>query len=177
VILSDRELWDLHDSTQGEDGPFVYPWNPDNVQPASIDLTLGSSFVVWVREFVHDIVFHRQEQRTAQFIDLKPGEFVLGTTIEEVSIPTDLVGQVSGKSTWARRGLIVENAGYIDPGFRGQITLELKNVGHESIRLTAGDPICQLVMMQLTSPAERPYGSEGLGSHYMHQRGATPARD
>ena len=177
MILSDRELRNLHNDAYEAGESFVSPWNLGNLQPASIDLTLGSSFVVWQGDPYTEDDYRWEKQRQYQFLDLDPNAFVLGTTIEAVNIPTDLVGQVSGKSTWARRGLIVENAGYIDPGFRGQITLELKNVGHESIRLTAGDRICQLVMMQLTSPAERPYGSEGLGSHYMNQTGATPARD
>lgn len=107
---------------------------------------------------------------------LRPRQFLLASTIEAVRIPTDLVAQVNGKSTWGRKGLTVHvTAGFIDPGFQGQITLELANLSNESIVLEPGSRICQLVFFQMTSPARRPYGHPELGSHYQYQVGVTPA--
>lgn len=88
-------------------------------------------------------------------------------------MPADMVGQINGRSSWARLGLIVENAGFIDPGFSGTITLELKNVGHRPIKIRAGDRICQLVLSLMAGRAEQPYGAPGLGSSYQGQEGPT----
>jgi dCTP deaminase len=174
VILSDQELR----SVQAERS-VVSPWNPAHLQPASVDLTLSRDIVVMG---IPDSVIvvgnpgeYPQQFDTATYA-LAPGQFVLASTVETVAIPTHLVGQINGRSSWARKGLIVHTtAGFIDPGFTGQITLELKNVGHTVIDLHAGDRICQLVLMLMTSPALRPYGSDGLGSHYQGQRGTTPS--
>lgn len=170
MILSDQ---DIRAAMQRMENPLIIdpPVNQRLVQPASVELLLDNTLT----------------SRGGREIDLlkwpngypmRPREFLLGSTIETVHIPTDLVAQVNGKSTWGRRGLIVHvTAGFIDPGFQGQITLELANLSSESIVLKPGARICQLVFFQLTSPAERPYGHPQLGSHYQGQRGPTPPRD
>lgn len=160
MILSDRDIR----KTQADYG-LIDPWQDGHVQPASIDLRLG-----------RDFLFMGASINAAGNMPLDPGDFALGTTIETVTIPPHLVGQINGRSSWARKGLIVHTtAGFIDPGFTGQITLELKNVGNETLWLPVGERICQLVLTQLTSPAETPYGTAGLGSHYQGQHGVTPS--
>lgn len=133
--------------------------NDQQFQPATVDLALGELLVPGGLPYV-----------------LKPNEFVLGSTLEDVHLPADLAAQVKGKSTWARRGLLVECAGFIDPGFGGMITLEIKNLHHEDdITLRYEDRIAQIAFYQTDQRCERPYGTEGLGSHYQGQHGTTPA--
>lgn len=131
------------------------------IQPASVDLLLG------------DVA---PSQVGPDWWWLYPSEFRLASTLETVTIPADVVGMVAGKSSLARVGLTVEQAGWIDPGFTGQITCELFNASREPIRLTREMKICQIAFMRLDQPAARPYGSEGLRSHYQGQRGPTAAR-
>lgn len=158
MILSDRDLRKAQ-----ADYAIVEPFVDGHVQPASIDLRLG-----------RDFLFMGASINAAGNMPLDPGDFALGTTMETVTIPAHLVGQINGRSSWARKGLIVHTtAGFIDPGFTGQITLELANLSHETLWLPVGERICQLVLTQLTSPAEKPYGSAGLGSHYQGQTGVT----
>ncbi|MBA2416736.1 MAG: dCTP deaminase, partial [Geodermatophilaceae bacterium] len=108
---------------------------------------------------------------------LHPGEFVLGSTLEIVSLPDDLAGRLEGKSSLGRLGLLTHStAGFIDPGFSGHITLELSNVANLPIMLWPGMKIGQLCLFRLSSPAEHPYGSEIYGSRYQGQRGPTPSR-
>lgn len=155
MILSDRSIRDQQ-RTYGLLDPYI----DGNVQPASVDLTLGN-------EFIRNGSLWRAEE-----YDMYPGEFMLATTVETVSLPNNLAAQVSGKSSLMRLGLqVCSDAGYIDPGFKGQITLELKNLGHEVIRLVPGQLVCQLVFTLMSSPAEFPYGSAGLKSHYQNQQG------
>lgn len=162
MILSDRDL-----RAELAVGDFaISPAPADSaIQPASIELHLGTRFC------------YPEGGTSSGFTwELWPGELILGHTEESVTIPAHLVAQLNGKSTLGRRGLAIHvTAGFIDPGFSGQITLELVNLSSEVIDLTSGMPIGQLVVMRLTSPAERPYGSAGLGSHYQGQTGATPA--
>ena len=170
-----------------EDGRIVIkPWNPELVQPASIDLRLGDSFRV----------FHNHR---AEAIDLRagppaglteqvavdgeegfvihPGEFCLGRTEEWVELPEDVVARIEGKSSLGRLGLIVHaTAGFIDPGWKGTLTLELNNLTRVPIKLYPGNLIAQLSFMALDKPAERPYGSAELGSHYQGQVAATESR-
>jgi dCTP deaminase len=176
VILSDRDLR----KAQAEHA-IVEPFVDGHVQPASIDLRLGDEGLRL--SVFHDggfipfdkpMRFRPSDPLNTNGIRMLPGDFLLGTTMETVTIPAHLVGQINGRSSWARKGLIVHTtAGFIDPGFTGQITLELANVSHETLWLPVGDRICQLVLTQLTSPAEHPYGSAGLGSHYQGQQGVT----
>lgn len=136
------------------------------IQPASIDLHLGDQ-IRWVDgqnvKWGHDFI-------------VNPGRFYLAHTAESVTIPAHLVAQLDGKSSLARLGLSIhQTAGWIDPGFTGQITLEIYNASAEPIWLLRGMPIGQLVLMRLTAPAERPYGHPAIGSHYQNQTGATPS--
>jgi dCTP deaminase len=101
---------------------------------------------------------------------------VLASLVERFVVPDDLVARVEGKSSWARRFLTVHSAGFIDPGFRGDITMELKNDGGLVLELRPGMVIAQVSFQQMTGPAARPYGTRGLGSHYQGQSGATAAR-
>lgn len=172
MILSDKDIR----AAQRNHG-LITPFVDSNVQPASVDLTLGEEVIFWHDGVRYGSILHGHEYLHHTYRDMRyinPNEFMLATTVETVNIPNNLVAQVNGKSSWARKGLLVHTtAGFIDPGFRGQITLELKNVGHEPIVLTPGVRICQLVFTALSSPAEFPYGSPGLWSHYQNQSGVT----
>ena len=169
MILSDRDL-----RQRLREGSIVVEPLADldvQLQPASIDLRLGGTF-------------RRAAQRSEElehvpeggdFI-LDPGEFALGTTLERVHVPTNLVARVEGRSSIGRLAILVHaTAGFIDPGFEGEITLELANLGPAPARLRVGSRICQVVFHVLTSPAERPYGP-ARGSKYAGQRGPTPSR-
>ncbi len=157
MILSDTDIAQrLADGSLMID-PLDYSIDP--IQPASVDLRLSdcklSNGTRWIF----------------------PGEFLLASTLETVRIPPDLVAQVNGKSSLGRLGLSVHiTAGFIDPGFQGQITLELHNCSNASIRLERRMKICQLVVQRLTSPAERPYGHPTRRSKYQNQTGITPSR-
>jgi len=173
VILSDRDLRKAQANHN-----VVEPFRDEHVQPASIDLRLGDQFIIWVgtEDWGRSGPMKQHKTTVVDGITIDPGQFMLGTTFETVTIPDDLSGKVEGRSSWGRLGLVVHlTAGFIDPGFHGQVTLELKNDGHTPLWLPVGERICQLVLTRLTSPAERPYGSAGLGSSYHGQQGATPS--
>jgi len=151
------------------------------IQPASVDLRLGRSFL----EFQHAniaCIHPESEQETEEYVEettvpgdgeyvLHPGDFVLGTTRERVEIPVDLIAHVEGRSSLGRLAVVVHaTAGLCDPGYRGQITLELSNLGRAPVALTPGMRISQLTFTELTSPAERPYGAD-RGSKYQDQSG------
>ena len=136
------------------------------VQPASLDVRLGP-------EFVEHPSGSRLYVTPDAAYSLMPGDCVLGSLVEAVAIPDNAVARVEGKSTWARHFLTVHSAGFIDPGFRGDITLELKNDGKLPLILEPGRSIAQLSFLWLAAPAGRPYGSDGLGSHYQYQKGPT----
>lgn len=144
----------------------IFPIPPDEAfQPASVDLRLGQEFIT------------AGQYEANHVLVLSPGDCVLGTTVEEVAIPEDIVARVEGKSTWGRKFLQVHaTAGYIDPGFGGHITLELTNLSRDTLILAAGEPIAQISFDALDRPAERPYGSPGLGSRYQGQVGVTGPR-
>lgn len=156
------------------------------IQPASVDVRLGSEFIVYRPAQVVCLDPRDPESlRLAserivvppdQAFILHPGEFGLGTTIEEVDIPADLVATVDGRSSIGRMAVVVHaTAGFIDPGFRGQVTLELSNIGPIPVRLYPGMRVAQLVLHQLSTPAERPYG-EARGSAYQGQKGPQLSR-
>lgn len=162
------------------------------IQSASLELTLGNRFAfpwepddedsyrnVKVNETTYDAITEKQfTERTWTDICIAPNEFMLGHTAETVAIPNDICAQVTGKSTLGRLGLLVHStAGFIDPGFSGQITLELKNMTKMPIWLRAGQRIAQLVFTLTDRTVERPYGHSGLNSHYQNQVGPTRARD
>jgi dCTP deaminase len=170
-----------------EDGRIVIkPWEPSLVQPASVDLRLGDSFRVFHNHRVSAIDLRDgpepglTEEVTANPEDgfvIHPGEFCLGRTAEWVELPDDVVARIEGKSSLGRLGLIVHaTAGFIDPGWKGTLTLELNNLTRVPIKLYPGLLIAQLSFMGLDQPAERPYGSPELGSHYQGQVAATESR-
>ncbi|PSQ58866.1 MAG: dCTP deaminase [Halobacteriales archaeon SW_9_67_25] len=151
------------------------------IQPASVDLRLGRTFL----EFQHAniaCIHPESEQETEEYVEettvpgdgeyvLHPGDFVLGMTRERVEIPADLIAHVEGRSSLGRLAVVVHaTAGLCDPGYRGQITLELSNLGRAPVALTPGMRISQLTFTELTSPAERPYGAD-RGSKYQDQSG------
>ncbi len=163
----------------------VDPWNPEMVQPASIDLRLGDSFRVFNNHRLTAIDLREPPANLTEEVVvpsgeafvIHPGEFCLGRTLEWVGIPDDVVARIEGKSSLGRLGLIVHaTAGFCDPGFEGTLTLELNNLTRVPIRLYPNLPIAQLSFMTLDRAARRPYGSPGLGSHYQGQRSATESR-
>ena len=163
----------------------IEPWDPAMVQPASVDLKLGTSFRVFhnhrlpaidLAEPPTGVTEHVQIEDSASFV-IHPGEFVLGSTVEWVELPNDIVARIEGKSSLGRLGLIVHaTAGFVDPGFSGTLTLEITNLTRVPIKLYADRPIAQLSFMALDQPAERPYGHPDLGSHYQGQVEATASR-
>jgi dCTP deaminase len=163
----------------------IEPWDPGMVQPASVDLRLGSSFRVFhnhraaaidLRDPPTNLTEHIVIGPDEAFV-IHPGEFVLGVTQELVSLPDDIVARIEGKSSIGRLGLIVHaTAGFVDPGFAGTLTLEITNLTRVPIKLWPGLPICQLSFMTLDAPAEKPYGHPDLGSHYHGQVDATESR-
>ena len=163
----------------------IDPWDPDRVQPASVDLRLGDSFRVFhnhrttaidLREPPSNLTEEVVVEDGVPFV-IHPGEFALGRTLEWVELPDDIVARIEGKSSIGRLGLIVHaTAGFCDPGWKGTLTLELNNLTRVPIKLYAGLPIAQLSFMTLDAPAERPYGSPELGSHYQDQVAATESR-
>jgi dCTP deaminase len=155
------------------------------VQPASVDLKLGTSFRVFHNHRLpaidlgnppSGVTEHVQIEDDANFV-IHPGEFVLGTTVEWVELPDDIVARIEGKSSLGRLGLIVHaTAGFVDPGFSGTLTLEITNLTRVPIVLWPRKPIAQLSFMALDRAAERPYGHPDLGSHYHGQVEATESR-
>jgi dCTP deaminase len=163
----------------------IDPYDPAMIQPSSIDLRLGDSFRVFHNHRVTAIDLREPPDNLTEEVVIAedvpfvihPGEFCLGRTMEWVELPDDIVSRVEGKSSIGRLGLIVHaTAGFVDPGWKGTLTLELNNLTRVPIKLYTGLPIAQLSFMALDAPAERPYGSPGLGSHYQGQRAATESR-
>jgi dCTP deaminase len=163
----------------------IEPFDERDVQPSSVDLHVDSRFRVFantrypyidVREPMPDLTELIEVAGDEPFI-LHPGEFVLGSTLERVAIPDDLVARLEGKSSLGRLGLLIHStAGYVDPGWNGDLTLELSNVANLPITIYAGMKIGQISFFQLSSPAEVPYGSKQTRSKYQGQRGPTPSR-
>lgn len=169
MILSDR---DLRVRLMEKSIVIDPPPNPEvQLQPASIDLRLGGAF----RRSPTATTDVEHVDDGQEFV-LAPGEFALGTTAERIRVPADLVARVEGRSSIGRLGILVHaTAGFIDPGFEGEITLELANLGPTPARLRVGSRICQVVFHQMSSAAERAYGPE-RGSKYLGQSGPTPSR-
>lgn len=155
------------------------------IQPSSIDVRLDKYFRVFDNHKYPHIdpaadqaeLTREVEISTDETFILHPGEFVLGSTYELVSLPDDVAARLEGKSSLGRLGLLTHStAGFIDPGFSGHVTLELANVATLPIKLYSGMKIGQLCFFRLSSPAEHPYGSAKYGSRYQGQRGPTPSR-
>ncbi len=181
MILSDRSLREAIDGGR----IVVDPYEPGLVQPSSIDVRLDRLFRVF-RNHTAGVIDVKQDQTgLTELVEiaedgvfmLHPGEFVLGSTLERVAVPDDLVGRVEGKSSLGRLGLLIHStAGFVDAGFDGHITLELANVASLPITLYPGMKIGQISFMTMTTPAADPYGKGATGSKYQGQRGPTPSR-
>ncbi|MDQ1724622.1 MAG: dCTP deaminase [Frankiaceae bacterium] len=181
MLLSDRDL--KADIATGRIG--LEPYDEAMVQPSSIDLRLDRFFRVFENHrYPHiDPSEHQEdltkliETPTGEPFILHPGEFVLGSTYEVITLAHDLAGRLEGKSSLGRLGLLTHStAGFIDPGFSGHVTLELSNVATLPIKLWPGMKIGQLCVIRMTSPADNPYGSAAVGSRYQNQRGPTPSK-
>lgn len=173
-VLSDRDI-----RAELEAGRVrIDPYDPADLQPSSVDLHLDRSFRVFrnnryayidVRAPQPDLTEMLKVADDEPFI-LHPGEFVLGQILEWVELPDDLVARLDGKSSLGRIGLLIHStAGYVDPGWKGNLTLELSNVANLPIALYYGMRIGQISFFRMSSPVERPYGSKGLGSKYQGQ--------
>jgi dCTP deaminase len=156
------------------------------IQPASVDLRLGREFLEFQRTNI-PCIHPNSEQEVSEYVSetlveeggefiLHPGDFVLGTTMERVEIPADLIAHVEGRSSLGRLAVVVHaTAGLCDPGYCGQITLELSNLGTAPVALEPGMRVSQLTFTELKNPAERPYGEE-RGSKYQDQSGPQASR-
>jgi dCTP deaminase len=163
----------------------IDPFDDASIQPSSIDLHVDSRFRVFansrypfidVKKPMPDLTELVEVREDEPFI-LHPGEFVLGSTLERVAIPDDMVARLEGKSSLGRLGLLIHStAGYVDPGWDGFLTLELSNVANLPITIYPGMKIGQISFFRLTTAAAAPYGSEGMRSKYQGQRGPTASR-
>jgi dCTP deaminase len=161
------------------------PFEPTMVQPSSVDVRLDRFFRVFENHRYPHIDPSEDQPDLTRMVEphgdepfiLHPGEFVLGSTYEVVTLPDDVAARLEGKSSLGRLGLLTHStAGFIDPGFSGHVTLELYNVATLPIKLWPGMKIGQLCFFRHSSPSEHPYGSEKYGSRYQGQRGPTPSR-
>ncbi|WP_131105861.1 dCTP deaminase [Ornithinimicrobium sufpigmenti] len=181
MLLSDRDI-----RAQLDSGRVVLdPFEPGMIQPSSIDVRLDRYFRLFDNHKYPMIDPSQEQPELTRLIEtgpeetfvLHPGEFVLASTFEQVTLPDDIAARVEGKSSLGRLGLLTHaTAGFVDPGFTGHVTLELSNVATLPILLHPGMKIGQLCFFQLSSPAEHPYGSAPRGSHYQGQRGPTASR-
>jgi dCTP deaminase len=181
VVLSDRTIRAEIDAGRIEIDPF----DPEMVQPSSVDVRVDRSFRVFhnnrypfidVRQPMEDLTELVVVENGRPFV-LHPGEFVLGQTLERVTLPDDLVARLEGKSSLGRLGLLIHStAGFVDSGFSGNLTLELSNVANLPITIYEGMPIGQLSFMRMDGPVERPYGSRETQNKYQGQTEPTPSR-
>jgi dCTP deaminase len=181
MVLSDRVIRRLIEA--GRIG--IDPYDPGLMQPSSLDVRVDALFRVFRNSRYPFIDVKAEQEELTELVEvtgdepfiLHPGEFVLGSTLERVTLPDDLVARLEGKSSLGRLGLLIHStAGFIDPGFDGHVTLELSNVANLPITIYPGMKIGQLSFVQMSEPAETPYGSGALGSKYQGQRGPTPSR-
>jgi dCTP deaminase len=181
VLLSDRDIRkELKDGRVG-----VEPFEEAMIQPSSVDVRLDKFFRVF-ENHKYSVIDPSIEQpeltreviaEDGEHFILHPGEFVLASTYEVITLPDDIAGRLEGKSSLGRLGLLTHStAGFIDPGFSVHITLELSNVANLPVKLFPGMKIGQLCLIKLSSPAEHPYGSAIYASRYQGQRGPTPSR-
>ena len=182
MVLSDRSI--KEEIARGRIG--IEPLDLDCIQPASVDVHLDKKLLVFrtwrhpfyidVRQNLEDLTEMVEIGEEKPFF-LQPGEFVLASTLERIALPDDLVARLEGKSSLGRIGLLIHStAGYVDPGWKGHLTLELSNVAKLPVTLYYKMKIGQVSFLQLTSVVEKPYGSEGLGSKYQDQSEPTPSR-
>ena len=181
MLLSDRDIL----AEVEEKRVQLEPFDAEMVQPSSVDIRLDRFFRVFENHrYPHidpsadqpDLTRAVEPDGEEPFI-LHPGEFVLGSSFEVITLPDDIAARLEGKSSLGRLGLLTHStAGFIDPGFSGHVTLELSNVATLPIKLWPGMKIGQLCFFRLSSPAQHPYGSSKYGSRYQGQRGPTPSR-
>jgi dCTP deaminase len=178
VVLSDRDIRAEIDAGRIVIDPYI----PEAVQPSSVDLHLDRRFRVFRNSRYPFIDVRADQPDMTELVEiggddpfiLHPGEFVLGSTFERVQLPNDLVARLEGKSSLGRLGLLIHStAGYVDPGWEGNLTLELSNVANLPITLYDGMKIGQISFQRLTSPAEVGYGDARIGSKYRGQRDPT----
>ena len=181
MLLSDRDI-----AAEIKSGRVkVEPFDPKMIQPSSVDVRLDRFFRVF-ENHKYEVIDPSVEQpdltrevavAPSDHFILHPGEFVLASTYEVITLPDDIAGRLEGKSSLGRLGLLTHStAGFIDPGFSGHITLELSNVANLPVKLYPGMKIGQLCLIKLSSSAEHPYGSALYGSRYQGQRGPTPSK-
>lgn len=162
MILSDRDIDHIIKTGQSF---LVSPYNDEMLQPNSIDLTLNSELLT---------IHGKSIDLSHGSYKLKPQEFLLGSTIEKVSMPHDLCGHIDGKSSIGRLGVFIENSGFVDSGFNGNITLEIFNASDKEFELRYGMPVCQILFQTLTSPVMKPYGTRD--NHYQGSNGTVLSR-
>ena len=181
MILSDRTIREELDAGR----IVIDPLLPKSIQPSSVDLHIDRYFRVFRNHTMGHIDVKQNLEDLTELVEiaeedtfmLHPGEFVLGSTLERVALPTDLVARLEGKSSLGRLGLLIHStAGFVDAGWDGQLTLELSNVANLPITLYPGMKIGQISFIRMTTPAEVPYGSAEVGSKYQGQRGPRPSR-
>ena len=181
MVLSDRDIR----AEIAAKRIVIDPYLPEAVQPSSVDLHLDRRFRVFRNSRYPYIDVRTDQPELTELVEiggddpfiLHPGEFVLGSTFERVELPNDLVARLEGKSSLGRLGLLIHStAGYVDPGWDGNLTLELSNVANLPITIYPGMKIGQISFFRLTTPAETPYGSKATHSKYQGQRGPTASR-
>jgi dCTP deaminase len=180
MVLSDRSIREALDA-----GHIVIdPLDDDCIQPSSVDLHVDQYFRLFRNHTSRVIDVRENQEDLTELVDtgeepliLHPGEFVLGSTMEKVTLPDDLVARLEGKSSLGRLGLLIHStAGFVDAGWDGHLTLELSNVANLPITVYPRMKIGQISFLQMTTPADKPYGSDGLQSKYQGQWGPTPSR-
>jgi len=181
VILSDRSI--REELAAGR--IVIDPLDESSIQPSSVDLHIDRFFRVFLNHTMGLIDVKEDQEELTELVEIKeedrfilhPGEFVLGSTAERVALPDDLVARLEGKSSLGRLGLLIHStAGFVDAGWDGHLTLELSNVANLPITLYPGMKIGQISFLKMTTAADQPYGSKGVGSKYQGQRGPTPSR-
>ncbi len=181
MVLSDRTIREEMDAGR----IVIDPLGEDCVQPSSVDLHVDQYFRLFRNHTMRVIDVREDQEDLTELVDigtesplvLHPGEFLLGSTLERVRLPDDLVARLEGKSSLGRLGLLIHStAGFVDAGWDGHLTLELSNVANLPITVYPGMKIGQISFLRMTTPADRPYGSKGLGSKYQGQWGPTPSR-
>jgi len=180
MVLSDRSIREALAAGR----ITIDPLDESCIQPSSVDLHVDRYFRLFRNHTSRVIDVREDQEDLTELVDvgdepliLHPGEFVLGSTTEKVTLPADLVARLEGKSSLGRLGLLIHStAGFVDAGWDGHLTLELSNVANLPITVYPSMKIGQISFLQMTTPADVPYGSDGLKSKYQGQWGPTPSR-